>query len=192
MLFSHIFFWCEVICLATIGAMGFLRMTSVVRFFIYAKEDFNMKKARKPLSLILIIVMILSIIVISPSTASAAVSSRNDGNWFFPLPQNYYKSFTDWAGCNASPGATGACPFHGRSCLIGCGAYGYLLASEIKKMGKGAIQTCGSTQMFFGVLGKRWTADKTLMDEVVNQYWIRPSMEERPESFQKVEGGCYW
>lgn len=82
-----------------------------------------MKKARKPLSLILIIVMILSIIVISPSTASAAVSSRNDGNWFFPLPQNYYKSFTDWAGCNASPGATGACPFHGRSCLIGCGAY---------------------------------------------------------------------
>lgn len=76
--------------------------------------------------------------------------------------------------------------------LIGCGAYGYLLASEIKKMGKGAIQTCGSTQMFFGVLGKRWTADKTLMDEVVNQYWIRPSMEERPDSFQKVEGGCYW
>ena len=82
-----------------------------------------MKKARKPLSLILAMVMILSIIVIAPTTASAAVSSRNDGNWFFPLPQNYYKSFTDWAGCNASPGATGACPFHGSSCLIGCGAY---------------------------------------------------------------------
>lgn len=76
--------------------------------------------------------------------------------------------------------------------LIGCGAYGYLLASAIKKMGKGAIQTCGSTQMLFGVLGKRWTADQTLMDEVVNPYWIRPSMEERPEAFQKVEDGCYW
>ena len=76
--------------------------------------------------------------------------------------------------------------------LIGCGAYGYLLASAIKKMGKGAIQTCGSTQMLFGVLGKRWTADKELMEEVVNDYWIRPSMSERPETYSKVEDGCYW
>ncbi len=76
--------------------------------------------------------------------------------------------------------------------LVGCGAYGYLLASAIKKMGKGAIQTCGSTQMLFGVLGKRWTGDKQLMEEVVNQYWIRPSADERPETFSKVESGCYW
>lgn len=117
------FFWCEVICFATIGALCFWHMTSVVRFFNFTKEEFSMKKARKSLSLILAMVMILSIIVIAPTTASAAVSSRNDGNWFFPLPQNYYKSFTDWAGCNASPGATGACPFHGSSCLIGCKAY---------------------------------------------------------------------
>lgn len=76
--------------------------------------------------------------------------------------------------------------------LIGCGAYGYLLASAIKEMGKGAIQTCGSTQMLFGVLGKRWIADKKLMGEVVNEYWIRPSTEEKPLNYNKVEGGCYW
>ena len=76
--------------------------------------------------------------------------------------------------------------------LIGCGAYGYLLAAAIKKMGKGAIQTCGSTQMLFGVLGKRWTDDKKLMNEVVNEYWIRPSTNERPEFYNKVEDGCYW
>ena len=76
--------------------------------------------------------------------------------------------------------------------LIGCGAYGYLLAAAIKRMGKGAIQTCGSTQMFFGVLGERWTADEKLMNEVVNSYWIRPSEDERPKNFEKVEGGCYW
>lgn len=76
--------------------------------------------------------------------------------------------------------------------LIGCGAYGFLLASAIKKMGKGAIQTCGCTQMLFGVLGKRWTEDKELMQEVVNEYWIRPSVSERPETYNKVEDGCYW
>ena len=76
--------------------------------------------------------------------------------------------------------------------LIGCGAYGFLLADYIKSLGKGAIQSCGCTQMLFGVLGKRWTDDKRLMSEVVNSYWIRPSNDEKPEGFSNVEGGCYW
>lgn len=76
--------------------------------------------------------------------------------------------------------------------LIGCGAYGFLLANEIKKMGKGAIQSCGCTQMLFGVLGKRWTSDQTLMSEVINDSWTRPSLSERPEGLNNVENGCYW
>lgn len=76
--------------------------------------------------------------------------------------------------------------------LVGCGAYGYLLASAIKKMGKSAIQTCGSTQMMFGILGSRWENDKRLMNEVVNEYWIHPSDNEVPASAKNVEGGCYW
>lgn len=76
--------------------------------------------------------------------------------------------------------------------LIGCGAYGFPLAAAIKKMGKIAIQTCGCTQMIFGVLGERWTADKRLMDEVVNDCWVRPLDSERPKDMDKVEGACYW
>lgn len=76
--------------------------------------------------------------------------------------------------------------------LIGCGAYGFLLANAIKLMGKGAIQTCGSTQMFFGVLGERWTNDKILMGEVINEFWVRPSDYERVPDSDKVEGSCYW
>lgn len=76
--------------------------------------------------------------------------------------------------------------------LIGCGAYGYLLADYVKTIGKVAIQSCGCTQMLFGVLGKRWTEDEKLMTEVVNDYWIHPSDAERPAVFNNVEGGCYW
>lgn len=76
--------------------------------------------------------------------------------------------------------------------LIGCGAYGFLIADAIKKMGKGAIQTCGCTQMIFGVLGQRWTGDKKLMEEVINDAWVRPSDGERFEGINNVEGACYW
>ena len=76
--------------------------------------------------------------------------------------------------------------------LIGCGAYGFLLADYVKRLGKGAIQSCGCTQMLFGVLGKRWMDDKILMSEVVNESWISPSLEERPGGYSNVEDVCYW
>lgn len=76
--------------------------------------------------------------------------------------------------------------------LIGCGAYGFLIADAIKRMGKGAIQSCGCTQMLFGVLGKRWTDDKKLMSEVINDHWVRPSDTEKSAGYQNVEDGCYW
>ena len=76
--------------------------------------------------------------------------------------------------------------------LVGCGAYGYLLANAIKSMGKSVVQTCGCTQMIFGVLGKRWMEDEQLMKEVVNDYWIRPSGDEIISKMSNVEDGCYW
>lgn len=76
--------------------------------------------------------------------------------------------------------------------LIGCGAYGFPLAAAIKRMGKIAIQTCGSTQMIFGVLGQRWTNDSKLMKEVVNDSWMRPIESERPNNLERIEDGCYW
>lgn len=75
--------------------------------------------------------------------------------------------------------------------IIGCGAYGFPLASEIKKMGKVAIHLGGATQLMFGIKGKRW--DKMpQINRFYNAYWIRPDDSERIKDCQKVEGGCYW
>lgn len=78
--------------------------------------------------------------------------------------------------------------------IIGCGAYGFPLASEIKRMGKIAIHLGGNTQLLFGIKGKRWVEYKTdkIKDEVFNNYWIWPTAEETPKNASKVEGGCYW
>ena len=49
------------------------------------------------------------------SVNQQSVVTRNDGVWLFPLPSNYYKSFTDWAGC---AGKYEKCLFH--PSVIGC------------------------------------------------------------------------
>lgn len=80
-------------------------------------------------------------------------------------------------------------------CIIGCGAYGFPLAAHVKRMGKKAIHLAGMTQLLFGIWGARWEKDnysKYDYKALLNSYWVRPSAEEKPESAQKVEGGCYW
>ena len=73
--------------------------------------------------------------------------------------------------------------------LIGCGAYGFPLASRIKKMGKTAIHMGGSLQTLFGIKGSRWDGKYGAM---YNEAWVYPSEKETPAGFEKVEGGCYW
>lgn len=73
--------------------------------------------------------------------------------------------------------------------LIGCGAYGFQLASRIKQMGKIAVQMGGSLQTLFGIKGGRWDVQYS---DMYNEYWVYPSKEETPVGFEKVEGGCYW
>ncbi len=73
--------------------------------------------------------------------------------------------------------------------LIGCGAYGFPLASRVKKMGKTAIHMGGSLQTLFGIKGSRWDKKYNAM---YNDAWIYPSDKETPAGFEKVEGGCYW
>lgn len=75
--------------------------------------------------------------------------------------------------------------------IIGCGAYGFPLASYVKKMGKQAIHLGGGTQLLFGIMGKRWETDEEVV-KCVNQAWTRPSNEETPDNKECVEGGCYW
>lgn len=75
--------------------------------------------------------------------------------------------------------------------LIGCGAYGIPLGSYIKNSGRQAIVVGGYLQLMFGIIGKRWE-DDPIVKEYVNEYWVRPSEEEKPTLFGKVEDGCYW
>ena len=75
--------------------------------------------------------------------------------------------------------------------LIGAGAYGIFLADYCKSLGKKAIHMGGSTQILFGIKGKRWEESK-LYNDIINEYWISPLKEERPSGYQNVEDGCYW
>lgn len=77
--------------------------------------------------------------------------------------------------------------------IIGCGAYGFPLAAEIKRMGKVAIHLGGATQILFGIIGSRWEAEcSDFCARVVNNYWTRPMESEKITHASKVESACYW
>lgn len=75
--------------------------------------------------------------------------------------------------------------------IIGCGAYGFPLAAHVKRLGKKAIHLGGATQILFGIKGKRWE-DNPAFANVINDYFIQPSNEDKPKNANSVEGGCYW
>ena len=75
--------------------------------------------------------------------------------------------------------------------IIGAGAYSLPLAAYVKSIGKIAIQMSGSTQILFGIKGKRWEQIPEV-SKFFNEYWIRPSDKETPDQSKNVEGGCYW
>ena len=75
--------------------------------------------------------------------------------------------------------------------IIGCGAYGFPLAAKIKKYGKVAIHLGGATQLLFGIKGKRWD-NHPYISMLYNDYWVRPSVDDKPENSSLVEGSCYW
>ena len=76
--------------------------------------------------------------------------------------------------------------------IIGCGAYGFPLASFIKNLGKQAIHLGGVTQLLFGIKGKRWEEWEhyTSLRKNNGENWIYAN--EIPEDYKKIEGGCYW
>ena len=83
--------------------------------------------------------------------------------------------------------------------ILGCGAYGFPLAAEIKKSGRSAIHMGGSLQILFGIMGKRWDGTRTgkeikIREDIAKYYnenWIYP-IEDRPIGADKVEYGPYW
>lgn len=81
-------------------------------------------------------------------------------------------------------------------CIIGCGAYGFPLAAHVKRMGKKGIHLGGSTQLLFGIKGKRWEDENYHniynYSRLMNTHWVKPDDEETPKNAEKVEGACYW
>ena len=78
-------------------------------------------------------------------------------------------------------------------CILGCGAYGFPLASYVKSIGKKAIHLGGATQLLFGIKGKRW--ENYLVypyRNLYNDYWVRPKETDKPKMANIVEGACYW
>jgi hypothetical protein len=76
--------------------------------------------------------------------------------------------------------------------LVAAGGYGMLVADYIfREMGKSVMYIGGALQLFFGVIGKRWFDNKDIL-KIVNDDWIRPGKEDKPDNFTKVEKGCYW
>lgn len=75
--------------------------------------------------------------------------------------------------------------------IIGAGFYGFPLTAHVKRMGKKGIHLAGATQLLFGIRGKRWDG-WSFYRQLINENWVRPSSEETPQDFQKVEDGCYW
>lgn len=77
--------------------------------------------------------------------------------------------------------------------IIGCGGYGFPLASEIKRMGKIAIHLGGATQLLFGIKGRRWEDPVyKWYSRTVNENWVRPNENERVNKLESIENGCYW
>ncbi len=75
--------------------------------------------------------------------------------------------------------------------LIGCGAYGLLLADHAKKREKQAVHIGGGLQILFGIKGGRWDKHPEI-SALYNEYWVRPLDSEKPRNISIVEGGTYW
>ena len=78
--------------------------------------------------------------------------------------------------------------------LCSCGGYGNLVCDYIySEMNKSAIYVGGVLQMYFGIYGSRWIRERQDILRIhLNEHWSRPTNDEKPKDFQKVEGSCYW
>lgn len=75
--------------------------------------------------------------------------------------------------------------------LIACGAYGFPLAAKIKKAGKSAIHMGGVLQVLFGIKGTRWDSIPEVQN-IYNDYWVRPNEKEQIKNGKVIENACYW
>lgn len=70
--------------------------------------------------------------------------------------------------------------------LVGCGVYGVPLSVHIKRMGRVAIHTGGSTQLIFGIRARAYDFWK-----VYNEHWIMALPEDVPSNMHLIEDGRF-
>ena len=74
--------------------------------------------------------------------------------------------------------------------LIAGGAYGYLLAHDIKKMGKISIQLSSYLMPLFGIKIKRHSTN-IFVNPFWNEHWSFPK-EQPVKNAGGIENACYW
>lgn len=75
--------------------------------------------------------------------------------------------------------------------IIGCGAYGFPLAAYIKQKGKKAVHLGGAVQYLFGVKSNA-LENNAKLSLLVNDFWVKPNLEETPKGIETVENSRYW
>lgn len=75
--------------------------------------------------------------------------------------------------------------------ISGAGSYGLAAAAVAKRTGRVGINLGGTTQLLFGIWGKRWDSYEHYL-ELRNRHWVRPLPSEVPERASTVEEGAYW
>jgi hypothetical protein len=75
--------------------------------------------------------------------------------------------------------------------LVGAGASSLPLVAHARKNGKKAIHLGGPLQLLFGIKGGRWS-NGDIGKHFYNEHWISPSIDETPQKYKQIEGGCYW
>ena len=74
--------------------------------------------------------------------------------------------------------------------VIGAGAYGMPIAAAVKRLGKVAVHVGGAVQVYFGIKGGRWDADR-VGRIYYNDAWTRPFSTDVSAGMETVERGCY-
>lgn len=98
--------------------------------------------------------------------------------------------YPDWfAALEALKSQLSAEPFD--VAMIGAGAWSIPLVIHAKSLGAFGIHLGGAMQLMFGIMGGRWDSNPRI-NALRNEFWVRPSAEERPKKFRLQENGAYW
>jgi hypothetical protein len=76
--------------------------------------------------------------------------------------------------------------------LVGCGGFGMIISDYIHKdLKSSVIYVGGALQLFFGIMGSRWSASPDIK-KLQNTNWTNVLDSDKPKNIKLCENGCYW